>query len=170
MLYFLQRFYLRTSRQLQLLEIEARSPLYSIFEDTYDGRDCILSFRWQIPFTQRLFKLLDESQRAYYLLFSVQGWLILVLGFTVAAMAVLLVTFALEVKSSSNGGAIGVGLIAILGFSETLNRLIIEWTTLETSLGAIARLKKFNEETIREQDEGSMGGFRSWPETGDKVH
>ena len=85
----------------------------------------------------------------------------------VAAMAVLLVTFALEVKSSSNNGAIGVGLIAILGFNDALNRLIIEWTTLETSLGAIARLKKFNEEAIRQQDEGSMDGFRSWPETGE---
>jgi ATP-binding cassette subfamily C (CFTR/MRP) protein 1 len=167
-LYFLQKFYLRTSRQLRLLEIEARSPLYTIFQETSEGLDTILSFRWQIPFQSRLFALLDQSQKPYYLLFCIQRWLILVLGFMVTAMAVLLVAFALEFGQGSSSGSIGVGLIAILGFNDALNRLIIEWTTLETSLGAIARLKSFSQDTPIENDEAGLDNFpANCPEEGE---
>jgi ATP-binding cassette subfamily C (CFTR/MRP) protein 1 len=166
-LYFLQKFYLRTSRQLRLLEIEARSPLYTIFQETSQGLDTICSFRWQSAFRTRLFALLDLSQKPYYFLFCIQRWLILVLGFMVAAMAVLLVAFAFEFDSGSSG-AIGVGLIAILGFNEALNRLIVQWTALETSLGAISRLKDFSQDTSLEEDPGSMEGVAvDWPERGE---
>ncbi|KAL2284671.1 hypothetical protein FJTKL_08763 [Diaporthe vaccinii] len=44
-LFFLQRFYLRTSRQLRLLEIEARAPLVSSFIETIQGITSILTIR-----------------------------------------------------------------------------------------------------------------------------
>jgi ATP-binding cassette subfamily C (CFTR/MRP) protein 1 len=167
-LYLLQKFYLRTSRQLRLLEIEARSPLYTIFQETSEGLDTILSFRWQIPFQSRLFALLDLSQKPYYLLFCIQRWLILVLGFMVAAMAILLVAFALQFGQRGTSGSIGVGLIAILGFNDALNRLIVEWTTLETSLGAIARLKSFSQDTPIEDDDARLGNIpTNWPKDGE---
>ena len=36
-LYLVQWFYLRTSRQLRLLDIEAKAPLYSLFEESLSG-------------------------------------------------------------------------------------------------------------------------------------
>ncbi|KAJ4291830.1 hypothetical protein N0V90_009726 [Kalmusia sp. IMI 367209] len=146
-LYYLQKFYLRTSRQLRLLEIEARAPLFTVFQETVDGLDTINSFGWYTQWKEKLFKSLDASQKPYYLMFCIQRWLILVLGFVVAAMATILVTFAIQVKGLSNAGAIGVGLIALLNFNDRLNLLIVEWTTLETSLGAISRLRAFSNDT-----------------------
>jgi ATP-binding cassette subfamily C (CFTR/MRP) protein 1 len=142
-LYILQKYYLRTSRQLRLLEIEARSPLYSHFQETADGVATIRAFGWQHELQNYCFELVDESQKPYYLLFCIQRWLILILGFMTAASAILLVSFAITLPKMSSSGSVGVGLIAVLGFGDSLNLLILSWTSLETSLGAIMRTKTF---------------------------
>lgn len=165
-LYYLQKFYLRTSRQLRLLEIEARAPLFTVFQETVDGLDTIVCLGWGNQWKEKLFTALDASQKPYYLLFCIQRWLILVLGFMVAAMATILVTFAIQVKGLSSAGAIGVGLIALLNFNDRLNLLIVEWTTLETSLGAIARLKAFSEDTAIERDVLDDDVSDEWPKQG----
>ncbi|KAF1980408.1 P-loop containing nucleoside triphosphate hydrolase protein, partial [Bimuria novae-zelandiae CBS 107.79] len=165
-LYYLQKFYLRTSRQLRLLEIEARAPLFTVFQEAVDGLDTIVSTGWGNQWREKLFTILDASQRPYYLLFCIQRWLIIVLGFVVAAMATILVTFAMQIQGLSSAGAIGVGLIALLNFNDRLNLLIVEWTTLETSLGAIARLKAFSQNTAVEEDGSGENVGDEWPRAG----
>lgn len=165
-LYYLQNFYLRTSRQLRLLEIEARAPLFTVFQETVDGLDTIVSFGWCAQWKERFFTTLDASQKPYYLLFCIQRWLILVLGFIVAVMAAILVTFATQIKGLSSAGSIGVGLIALLNFNDRMNLLIVEWTTLETSLGAIARLKAFSQDTLVEDDIDDEEVEDRWPSEG----
>ncbi|KAL1598820.1 hypothetical protein SLS60_007962 [Paraconiothyrium brasiliense] len=165
-LYYLQKFYLRTSRQLRLLEIEARAPLFTVFQETVDGLDTIIPLGWSTQWEKKLLTTLDTSQKPYYLLFCIQRWLILVLGLVVAAMATILVTFALQVEGLSSAGAIGVGLVALLNFNDRLNLLIVEWTTLETSLGAIARLKTFSQDTAAEDNAPNGEWSDQWPRQG----
>lgn len=51
-----------------------------------------------------------------------------------------------------------------------MNRLIIEWTTLETSLGAIARLRSFSQDTPIEEDKGRINDVPAkWPSRGEIV-
>lgn len=45
--YMVQRFYLKTSRQLRLLDLEAKSPLYSHFMETLSGLITIRAFQRQ---------------------------------------------------------------------------------------------------------------------------
>lgn len=48
----------------------------------------------------------------------------------------------------------GVSLVMVVGFSETLARLIQAWTRLESSIGAVARVKRSVCETEREESAG----------------
>ena len=148
--YGLQKFYLRTSRQLRLLDLEAKSPLYTHFTETLEGLPTIRAFGWQAAFERENTRLLDLSQRPYYLLYCIQRWLNLVLDLMVAALAVILIAFAVQLSDTTSGAAIGVALVNILGFSQSLSTLIDRYTTLETSLGAIARIKNFEETTVQE--------------------
>ena len=148
--YGLQKFYLRTSRQLRLLDLEAKSPLYTHFTETLEGLQTIRAFGWQAAFEKKNTMLLDMSQRPYYLLYCIQRWLNLVLDLMIAALAVILITFAVQLSDTTSGAAIGVALVNILGFSQSLSLLIDRYTTLETSLGAIARIKNFEETTTQE--------------------
>ena len=45
--YFLQTFYLQTSRQIRLLDLEAKSPLYQQFTETLEGITTIRAFGTQ---------------------------------------------------------------------------------------------------------------------------
>ena len=141
--YAIQKFYLRTSRQIRLLDIEAKAPLYSHFAETLSGLVSIRAFGWVEDFRAQHLRLLDESQKAYYLLFCVQRWLQVVLDLLVAGLAVVLVIIVVQLRASISPGLVGLGLLNIMSFNWNLAELIKGWTMLETSLGAISRLKDF---------------------------
>jgi ATP-binding cassette subfamily C (CFTR/MRP) protein 1 len=86
----LQKYYLRTSRQIRLLELEAKSPLYSHFIESLSGLVTIRAFGWAPNFQDLNLALLDVSQKPYYLLLCIQRWLALILDLIVAGLAVIL--------------------------------------------------------------------------------
>jgi ATP-binding cassette, subfamily C (CFTR/MRP), member 1 len=110
----LQHFYLRTSRQLRLLDLEARSPLYTNFLETLSGLATIRAFGWGSRQSAVNDRLLDLSQRPYYMLYCIQRWLNLVLDLIVAAEAVIVVGLALGLRESSSPGLLGVSMNNVL--------------------------------------------------------
>ncbi|RAH40919.1 P-loop containing nucleoside triphosphate hydrolase protein [Aspergillus brunneoviolaceus CBS 621.78] len=138
--YWIQNFYLRSSRQLRHLELEAKSPLYTQFTETLGGLITIRAFGWQGNFEAEHRDLLQTSQRPYYFLFIIQRWLALVLDLLVAALAVMLAVFAVFVPKI---GPIGVSLISLITLNEQLAELVNCWTSLDTSIGAVNRIRGF---------------------------
>ncbi|KAI1857175.1 uncharacterized protein JN550_013412 [Neoarthrinium moseri] len=166
-LYFLARYYLRTSRQIRYLDLEAKTPLFTLFAEAIDGLTTIRAFGWKQPFLEENLRLLDESQKPYYLLFCIQRWLAVVLDLFVAAIAIVLVAFAVEFRNTTTRGAIGVAMINILGLNTELSELVNNWADLETSLGAIARLRSFLQHTPKEDKPGRDGRVdAAWPSRG----
>ena len=110
----LQHVYLRTSRQLRLLDIEAKSPLLTHFVESLSGLATIRALAWERHFLVRNRLLLDEAQKPFYLLNCIQRWLALVLDLIVGAEAVLVIGLAVGVRQSSSPGLLGVSLNNIL--------------------------------------------------------
>ncbi|POR39545.1 ABC transporter [Tolypocladium paradoxum] len=165
-LYLLQQFYLRTSRQLRLLELESKAPLYSHILETIDGMASIRAFGWGTGYIDKSLRLIDTCQKPYYLLLCVQRWLTVVLGLIVAVLATLLTALPLALRASNiNAGFVGIALVNMMGFGESLAGLITVWTELETSLGAVSRVKTFAEDTPQEPDEGEKPPT-GWPAEG----
>lgn len=150
LMYFLQKFYLRTSRVIRLLEIELKAPLQSQLLEVLTGLLTLRAFGWTEHYEERNKRALTASQQPYYLLFCLQRWLNLVLDLLVAAIAILVVSIATTIARNSNTGFLGVALFNIVNFSGSLQQLIAQWTTLETSIGALSRIKSFVEDTPRE--------------------
>ncbi|KAH8664569.1 ABC transporter [Xylariales sp. PMI_506] len=166
-LYFIQRFYLRTSRQLRLLELEAAAPIYSHFIESLHGLVTIRAFGWKDSYQSKNRRLLNTAQKPYYLLFCIQRWLVLVLDLVVAALAVLLVGMAVALRDRLDAGFLGLALVNMMDLSHALTDLVQQWTNLETSLGAIARIKGFKENTPSEahpENESQLGA--NWPSHG----
>lgn len=184
-LYFIQNFYLRTSRQLRLLEyvhvqtlialitnrdvrLEANAPLYSHFIESLAGLITIRSFGWADNYIKKNCQLINESQKPYYLLFCIQRWLILVLDLVVAGLALVLVGMAVGLRSRINPGFLGLALVSMMDLSHSLTNLVQFWTSLETSLGAIARIKDFSENTpVEETLNEHLNLDANWPSRGD---
>ncbi|KAJ0327043.1 hypothetical protein COL5a_006217 [Colletotrichum fioriniae] len=167
-LYLLQKYYLRTSRQLRHIDLEAKSPLFTHFSEVLAGLPTIRAFAWSPAMLRENHTLLDASQRPYYLFFCVQRWLNVVLDLFIAGMAVVLVAFALYFTNATTMGAIGLAMVNIINFNQTLGDFIEMWTMLETSLGAIARLKYFVRYTPREDRDGETDKMPpAWPGSGE---
>ncbi|EFX06313.1 ABC multidrug transporter [Grosmannia clavigera kw1407] len=165
-LYALQRFYLQTSRQMRLLMIEAKAPLYTQFSEmgtpgttasersgstagTGTGTITIRAFGWQRAYAARVAALVDRSQRPAYIQSCIQHWLDFVLTLTMAVLVVVLVATVVswQDRLDISAGGVGVSLVVLLGLSTTLTRLIRTWTRLEPSVGAVARVRRFVTET-----------------------
>lgn len=167
-LYLIQYFYLRTSRQMRYLDLEAKSPLYTLFNETTTGVQHIRAFSWRSETLSQSFRLLSFSQKPYYYIYCIQRWLTLVLELTVMAIAIVLVTLALTLPHTSSASAIGLAMLNVINFGNGLANVINTWTRLETSLGAIARLRSFLDETPTEEDHPASNPelLKGWPQYG----
>ncbi|KAG5930350.1 hypothetical protein E4U42_001865 [Claviceps africana] len=164
-----QRFYLRTSRQLRLLDIEAKAPLFSHVIETLNGVSCIRAYGWSTKYMERSYDVLDASQKPFYLLWCIQRWLNLALDLLAGGVALILVAFATMVRGGSTG-FLGVALFSVISFSGVLQTFITQWTQLETALGAISRVKAFVEDTKTEPPRPDAESLPdNWPFAGSIV-
>lgn len=160
-----QRLYIRTSRQLRFFDIEAKGPLYTEFIELLNGLPVIRAFDMQEALEQRLATALDASQKPFYLLFCAQRWLGLVLNLVNMGLALILVGVTTATRGGS-GGFLGVALINLMNFGPSLSDLVNVWSTLETSLAAVERVKYFSEETPTESTEEPVDPPPGWPQAG----
>ena len=95
----------------------------------------------------------------------IQEWLNLVLDVVVMVIAALLTTLAVQLRS--NSAFAGASLFTLVSFGENLSGIVIYYTRLETSIGAVARLKAFNE-TVRpeDRDDEDLVPPEQWPHSG----
>ncbi|CEJ83028.1 hypothetical protein VHEMI03060 [[Torrubiella] hemipterigena] len=167
LLALLQRFYLRTSKQIRLIELESKAPLYSHMIDTINGVVSIRAFGWFASYKDKYFSLLDDCQKPFYLLLCIQRWLAVMLGLIVAILATSLTAMAVGLRGTNvSAGFIGIALVNMMGLGEILASLIMFWTSLETSLGAVSRVKTFSEDTPAEP-EPVCTAPAEWPRSGD---
>ena len=149
------------------MDLEEKAPLYTQFLESLSGLATIRAFRWQKDSVELNHQLVDRSQKPFYLLFMVQRWLTLVLDLVTMALAVLVVGCAVKMRDSISIGFTGVALTQIISFTEYLKLMIMFWTQLETSIGAVARIKQFsmeidNENRPNEREEPP----EDWPRRG----
>ncbi|KAL7923567.1 multidrug resistance-associated protein [Trichoderma austrokoningii] len=165
--YFLQSFYLHTSRQVRLLAIEAHAPLFTHFSESIAGATTIRAFGWQSYHQERNYRLIDASQKPVYLQSCIKHWLGFVLEMMTTLLVALLVATVIVWRDRFSTGSIGVSLVTVIGFNGVLVRLVKQWTVLEPSIGAVSRIKRFTEETEKEeQDEKADYVPASWPQAG----
>ena len=169
MFYTLQMFYLRTSRQIRYLDIEAKAPLYTLFTDmsSPNGLEHIRAFGWQEDFLQENFRVLDYSQGPYYYMYTIQRWLELAMDLIGLFIALILICMTTFFRQMTTQAGLGLSLLNLVTFSNMLNLAIGSWTTLETSLGALARLRTFVNTTPQEvSSKESSHVSTQWPNSG----
>lgn len=133
--------------------------------DTIKGVATIRAFNWVDREIADNLKLLDNSQRPAYLMVMIQEWLTLTLGIVVAFMATGLAALATQLRTSS--GFTGASLVTLMLLGESMANLIRFYTELETSIGAIGRLKSFSEQVKSEDKPGEDATpDQSWPRVG----
>jgi ABC-type multidrug transport system fused ATPase/permease subunit len=165
--YYVAKFYVKTSRQLRLLGIESKAPLFSQFLEVLGGLSSIRAYGWSKDYQRRNLIALDASQRPAYMLYCIQRWMGLVLDLVVAFVAVAVISIAISMRGSPSMNLLGIALFNIVNFSGTLQAFVTNWIGLETSIGAVSRIRSYVQHTTTEDlDAESEALPEDWPQKG----
>ncbi|KAJ5740408.1 P-loop containing nucleoside triphosphate hydrolase protein [Penicillium malachiteum] len=167
-IYYVARHYVRTSRQLRLLDMEAKAPLFSHFLESLGGLTSIRAYGWSEDYQRQSQLALDISQRAYYPRRCIQRWMNFALDLLVAVIAITVISVAFAMKGKSSSNLLGIALFNIVNFSVTLQSLVQEWTGLETSIGGVARIRSYVQQAKTEDLDSEVEVVSTaWPLNGD---
>ena len=89
------------------------------------------------------------------------------LDMIVTIIAAVLLTVVTVWKHKFTAGDVGVSLVSIMTFNSVLMRMIKTWTMMESSIGAVARVKRYVAETeSEEKSDREMRVTKDWPSQG----
>ncbi|KAJ7306005.1 hypothetical protein JRQ81_010371 [Phrynocephalus forsythii] len=132
--FFVQRFYVATSRQLKRLESVSRSPVYSHFNETLLGVSVIRAFREQKRFVRESDLKVDENQKAYYPSIVANRWLAIRLEYVGNFIVLFAALFAVLTRHSLSPGLVGLSISYALQITTYLNWLVRMSSDMETNI------------------------------------
>ncbi|XP_036051965.1 multidrug resistance-associated protein 1 isoform X3 [Onychomys torridus] len=143
--FFVQRFYVASSRQLKRLESVSRSPVYSHFNETLLGVSVIRAFEEQERFIRQSDLKVDENQKAYYPSIVANRWLAVRLECVGNCIVLFAALFAVIFRHSLSAGLVGLSVSYSLQITSYLNWLVRMSSEMETNIVAVERLKEYSE-------------------------
>ncbi|KFQ88167.1 Canalicular multispecific organic anion transporter 2, partial [Phoenicopterus ruber ruber] len=143
--FFVQRFYVATSRQLKRLESVSRSPIYSHFSETVSGASVIRAYRRVKSFVDISDLKMDENQKSYYPGIVSNRWLGVRVEFVGNCIVLFAALFAVIGKNSLNAGLVGLSVSYALQVTVSLNWMVRMTSELETNIVAVERIKEYSE-------------------------
>jgi ATP-binding cassette subfamily C (CFTR/MRP) protein 1 len=146
--YYIQRYYLRTSRELKRLDSVSKSPIYAHFQESLSGMSTIRAYRQQGRFSQENEWRVDANIRAYFPSISANRWLAVRLEFIGSVIILGASTFA--VIAVGNGGGPSAGLLGLamsyaLQITSSLNWIVRQTVEVETNIVSVERVLEYAE-------------------------
>ncbi|XP_060220230.1 multidrug resistance-associated protein 1 isoform X4 [Meriones unguiculatus] len=143
--FFVQRFYVASSRQLKRLESVSRSPVYSHFNETLLGVSVIRAFEEQERFIRQSDLKVDENQKAYYPSIVANRWLAVRLECVGNCIVLFAALFSVIYRHNLSAGLVGLSVSYSLQITAYLNWLVRMSSEMETNIVAVERLKEYSE-------------------------
>lgn len=144
--YWIQRYYLRTSRELKRLDSVTRSPIYAHFQESLGGISTIRAYRQQQRFELENEWRVDANLRAYFPSISANRWLAVRLEFIGAVVILAAAGFAvIEVASgvALKPGAVGLAMSYALQITTSLNWIVRQTVEVETNIVSVERVLEY---------------------------
>ncbi|XP_074103400.1 multidrug-Resistance like Protein 1 isoform X5 [Cotesia typhae] len=143
--YFIQRFYVATSRQLKRLESVSRSPIYSHFGESITGAQTIRAFNVQERFIYESERRVDFNQMCYFPGIISNRWLAVRLEMVGNMIIFFAAIFSVAGRDSLSAGLVGLSVSYALQITQTLNWLVRMTSDVETNIVAVERIKEYGE-------------------------
>uniref|UniRef100_A0A671NKW8 Multidrug resistance-associated protein 1 n=1 Tax=Sinocyclocheilus anshuiensis TaxID=1608454 RepID=A0A671NKW8_9TELE len=143
--FFVQRFYVASSRQLKRLESVSRSPVYTHFNETLLGTSVIRAFGEQQRFIRESDGRVDHNQKAYFPSIVANRWLAVRLEFVGNCIVAFAALFAVMARDSLSPGIMGLSISYALQVTTSLNWLVRMSSELETNIVAVERVKEYGD-------------------------
>uniref|UniRef100_A0A3P9D7X5 Multidrug resistance-associated protein 1 n=1 Tax=Maylandia zebra TaxID=106582 RepID=A0A3P9D7X5_9CICH len=143
--FFVQRFYVASSRQLKRLESVSRSPIYTHFNETLLGTSVIRAFSEQERFIHESDQRVDHNQKAYYPSIVANRWLAIRLEFVGNCIVSFAALFAVVARQSLSPGIMGLSISYALQLTTSLTWLVRMSSDVETNIVAVEKVKEYSD-------------------------
>ncbi|XP_055295954.1 multidrug resistance-associated protein 1 isoform X1 [Sitodiplosis mosellana] len=165
--YFVQRFYVASSRQLKRLESVSRSPIYSHFGESIQGAPTIRAYNVQERFIADSDNRVDFNQKCYAPSVFANRWLAVRLEMVGNLIILFAALFAVLSRNSIDPGMVGLSVSYALQITQTLNWLVRMTSEVETNIVAVERIKEYAETKQEAAWENPNAVVpKNWPEYG----
>jgi len=143
---YIQRYYLRTSRELKRLDSISRSPIYAHFQESLSGISTIRAYRQQKRFAQENEWRVDSNLRAYFPSINANRWLAVRLEFLGSFIILAAAGFAIVSVSTGSGlsaGLVGLAMSYALQITQSLNWIVRQTVEVETNIVSVERVLEY---------------------------
>ncbi|XP_059141154.1 multidrug resistance-associated protein 1-like [Physella acuta] len=165
--FFIQRFFIATSRQLKRLGAKTTSPIFNHFSETLTGASVIRAFGAEKRFVQEADSKVDLNQIFMFITYSCNRWLGVRLEFVGNVVTLAAAIIAVATRDVISGGIMGLSITYALQVTENLNWLVRMTSDLETQIVSVERIIQYTELDTEAAWENFM--YKSpvgWPTTG----
>lgn len=143
---WIQKYYLRTSRELKRLDSISRSPIYAHFQETLGGISTIRAYRQQDRFELENEWRVDANLQAYFPSISANRWLAIRLEFIGAVVILAAAGFAIISVAGGSGlssGMVGLAMSYALQIVTSLNWIVRQTVEVETNIVSVERVLEY---------------------------
>jgi ATP-binding cassette subfamily C (CFTR/MRP) protein 1 len=144
--YYIQRYYLRTSRELKRLDSVSKSPILGHFQESLTGIATIRAYR-QVPrFTLENEWRVDANMRAYFPSVNANRWLAVRLEFIGSTVILFGSLFAVAAVGQGGGPSaelLGLAMAYALQITSSLNWIVRQTVEVETNIVSVERVLEY---------------------------
>ncbi|XP_070559514.1 ATP-binding cassette sub-family C member 9-like isoform X2 [Ptychodera flava] len=165
--YFVQRYFVATSRELQRLDSITKSPLLSHFSETLGGLPIIRAYRDEKRFRRRLLQAIDTNNVAQLYILNSFRWLTVRLEI-ICAMVILLAGLGSLVTcmlGDLQPSLVGLSLTYALSICSQLNWMVRMFAESEMFMNSVERVLHYSR-IHTEEYRGTYAPPAAWPDKG----
>ncbi|KAF2404486.1 multidrug resistance-associated protein 1 [Trichodelitschia bisporula] len=143
---WIQRYYLRASRELKRLDSVSRSPIYAHFQESLNGISTIRAYRQQRRFALENEWRVDANLRAYFPSINANRWLAVRLEFIGSVIILASAGFAIIAVTTGKGpsaGLVGLAMAYALQITQSLNWIVRQTVEVETNIVSVERILEY---------------------------
>ena len=143
---WIQRYYLRTSRELKRLDSISRSPIYAHFQESLSGISTIRAYHQQKRFSLENEWRVDANLRAYFPSINANRWLAVRLEFIGSVIILAAASFAIIAVATGSplgAGTVGLAMSYALQITQSLNWVVRQTVEVETNIVSVERVLEY---------------------------
>ncbi|KAI9893113.1 MAG: hypothetical protein M1814_000660 [Vezdaea aestivalis] len=143
---YIQRYYLRTSRELRRLDSTSRSPIFAHFHESLSGMSTIRAYKQQQRFAKENEFRVDANLRAYFPSINANRWLAVRLEFM--GSIIILAAAGFSIISVVKGTGLSSGLVGLLmsyalQITQSLNWIVRQTVEVEANIVSVERVLEY---------------------------
>ncbi|GAM86695.1 hypothetical protein ANO11243_047140 [Dothideomycetidae sp. 11243] len=143
---YIQRYYLRTSRELKRLDSVSRSPIFAHFQESLSGVSTIRAYKQAKRFARENEWRVDANLRAYFPSINANRWLAVRLEFIGSIIILAAAGFAIisvTTGSKLSAGMVGLAMAYALQITQSLNWIVRQTVEVETNIVSVERVLEY---------------------------